>query len=62
MPEQDDRWVVLNWMSYETMRNILEGLGFGVSESDELLDLREALSGCIDSGDVTIDDLREVLK
>jgi hypothetical protein len=54
----DDRWVVLNWMGYDTMKRILEGLGFGVSESDESLDLRDALSDCIDSGDITIDDLR----
>lgn len=63
MPEQDNRWTVLNWMGYDTMKDILTNkLGFAVNDGvDELADLREALSGSIDSGDITIEELNNAI-
>lgn len=63
MPEQDNRWTVLNWMGYDTMKDILTNkLGFAVNDGvDELADPREALSGSIDSGDITIEELNNAI-
>lgn len=53
------QWTIINWMSREQLKRILEGYGFAVNDWERASSMRLALAECIRDGSIHSSILEE---